>query len=75
MTTQEAIQAIISYETLPPQIDYRVPQKLAANEAHEFLNTLPTIERDKCYVLIDMEVSKYYDDSDGPSPAYLDSLF
>jgi len=40
MTAQEAIQAIVTYQTLPAQIDYRLPWKIEAVKAMEFLDTL-----------------------------------
>ena len=40
MTTEDAISAIVTSQTLPSQIDYRVPYLIKADKACRFLNTL-----------------------------------
>jgi hypothetical protein len=71
MTTQEAIDEIVGFETLPPQIDYRLPFKIKADKAEEFLKALPKEESEKAFAEIEERVNNYFDSE----VSYLDTLF
>lgn len=75
-TTKQAIDIIVRMGTLPPQIDYIKPSEhQACNQAEEFIERLNSKERDLARQSIEEQLNAYTDDSDGPSPAYYDSLF
>ena len=42
---EKSIKAIVTYSTLPPQIDYRKPYKIKAEKAQEYLESLPNGEQ------------------------------
>jgi hypothetical protein len=44
-TIEKSIKAIVTYSTLPPQIDYRKPYKIKAEKAQEYLESLPNGEQ------------------------------
>ena len=44
-TIEKSIKAIVTYNTLPPQIDYRKPYKIKAEKAQEYLESLPNGEQ------------------------------
>lgn len=84
MTKEEtiayAIRAIVTYETLPPQIDYRVPYEIKMQIAKAFLLTLTVEELDNIYAEIEKQVTKYYEpvemaDGNYYSPAEMDAMF
>ena len=76
MTTSEAIEAIILYETLPPQIDYTKPYWDKAVKAGEFLDALPELDRDEAYEEIRSQVELYNTPGEcGHSAAELDAMF
>jgi len=60
MTTKEAISVIVTYYTLPPQIDYTLPYKLKSIEAEKFLNALPQKEYDNANTKIRKQCESYY---------------
>lgn len=71
MTTKQAIDDIVSFHTLPPQIDYARPYSHKANQAEDFLNTLPEPDRTNAFEEANRRVTEYHD-----SPAAeLDSKF
>jgi len=83
MDTGKAIETIVSYETLPPQIEH-IPLsfKRRFNEAHDHLKSLNKAEKDEAFDEIEKQVHKYqyetvYTDSDGVeySAADMDSMF
>lgn len=72
MTTKEAIQAIVRYNTLPPQIDYTLPWRLKSIKAEKFLDTLSGDEINKANAEIKRQIESYY----GPDgAAQYDKLF
>lgn len=80
-TVKEAIDAVVTLNTLPPQIDYRVPQKMKAQEAEEFLETLSEEESKKAYTEITKQIEDYYstcftgEDGTDYSAADLNAMF
>ena len=42
---EKSIKAIVRYNTLPPQIDYRKPYRIEAEKAQEYLESLPNGEQ------------------------------
>lgn len=71
---KNAINDIVHYRTLPPQIDYTKPYKIKADKAEEFLMSLP--DGEKYMEQVNKEVDVYYDEDEyGKSPSYYDSLF
>lgn len=71
-----AVINIITYNTLPSQIDYVEPYKRAMLQAEAFLNTLPQEEKDAAWAEINITIDAYYEeDENGISQDYLDSLF
>lgn len=66
-----AIEHIITLETLPHQIDYTLPFRVKAQQAQEFINSLPMEEKDKANKEIEKRVSVYFESG----AAYYDSLF
>ena len=71
LETKQAIDTIINANTLPSQIDYRVPYQIQANKAQEFIDTLPSEERNTANMEIATKIDEY-NDSDA---SYYDSLF
>jgi len=59
-TTEQAIKAIVHYNTLPPQIDYRARERDRANEAKSFLETLDQTSKDKAFKQINEDIDEYY---------------
>ena len=56
---QKAIQAIVTYKTLPSQIDHRLPFRTKADKAEEFLMSFPDGKR---YLeQARQEIDKYYE--------------
>lgn len=69
MDRNSAIDAIVTYQTLPSQIDYVHPYKVKAEKALKYLESQPDLEG--ALSEVNEKVGEYYD-----SPAaYLDSLF
>jgi len=58
-----AINDIITYHTLPPQIDYTLPFKMKADRANEYIETLPDSE--EILADIDAKIDEYLN-SDAP---------
>jgi len=82
MTVEQAIQTIVHFQTLPPQIDYISPARRAEfREAEELIESLPTVEQQTAYEAIQAQIDEYFTPSfqgaDGEcySPADLNSLF
>jgi hypothetical protein len=75
--TKKCCDTIISYQTTPPQIDYIPPsEKEKVTKAQEYIDSLPTDEKEEAENYISEQVESYYgEDENGVSPAYLDSLF
>jgi hypothetical protein len=71
MTTQDAIQAIVTYNTLPPQIDFTLPYQRKAIEAEKFLDTLSYAENDIAQAEIMKQIHDYFESG----ATYYDSLF
>jgi len=69
---KEAKNAIISFETLPSQIDYVLPYKTEANKAHDFINSLPEKIKVSVVKQIENEVGEYYSET---GAAQYDCLF
>jgi len=61
MNISEAISAIVTYNTLPPQIDYTRPYARKAEEAERFLDTLPEKTRQGTLTVIDIKINDYFD--------------
>lgn len=62
MDTQIAIDTIVSFETLPPQIDYVSPRdKAEFAAAQELISNLPTRERLEAEVEVQKRINQYYD--------------
>lgn len=76
MTTEEAIDSIVTYNTLPSQIDYTRPYRIRSRGAEEYLETLEDSERNKAYDEIEKRIEAYYtENEDGISPADMAELF
>jgi hypothetical protein len=76
MTTKEAINAIVTYNTLPPQIDFTLPYRNKAIKAEKYLDKLPPLEHDAAQLEIKTITENYYmEDEDGTSPAYYDAQY
>ena len=76
MNTQEAIDAIITEATLPPQIDYRAPWTAKAEAGWDYLKTLSLRTQKRVALKINKAINDYFtEDENGGSPAYYDSLF
>jgi hypothetical protein len=76
ITTKEAIEAIITYNTLPSQIDYKVPWKIKAIEAEKYLDTLPIDEYNEANKEIKKAIDNYYTPNEsGYSPSELNEMF
>jgi hypothetical protein len=72
---EKAIQDIVTYATLPSQIDYRRPWKTKADKAEEFLQSLPDGEN---YLNQAREqIDAYYtpNPESGMSPSDYDEMF
>jgi hypothetical protein len=56
---EKSIKAIVTYNTLPPQIDYRKPYKIKAEKAEKYLESLPN---GKQYIKqAEDQIQDYYD--------------
>ena len=71
LQTEEAIDHIMTLETLPPQIDYIKPYRIKANEAQQFINSLSKEEQDAANKEIEKKVYAYNDSG----AAQYDKLF
>ena len=71
MTTKEAINAIVTFHTPPPQIDYTMPYSLKAAAAEKFLVTLSEKEKDEVFTKVERQVHNYFDSG----VAELDAMF
>lgn len=60
LTLKQAIQAIVTYNTLPPQIDYTLPWRLKAIKAEKFLDELSQKEYDEASAEIKKQTESYY---------------
>lgn len=73
---EQAINDIINYETLPSQIDYRVREKAKAEEANDFLNTLPKGLCQMYSIRIETAIELWHTPlACGQSPSELDDMF
>lgn len=74
---KNAIKAIVTYHTLPPQIDYQVPWMLKAEAAEELLERLPSEEYEAAMRETQIRIDAYYDPDPktGFSIAELDAMF
>lgn len=73
---KNAINAVVSYNTLPSQIDYVTPYKRKAEVALTLIEDSP--ERIKKYMInkIEQETNAYYEENEsGYSTAELDNMF
>lgn len=71
MTTQEAIDAIVTFQTLPPQIDNIAPYRAKMLAAYEHINALDPLD----YELATAEVMKLVEAYEsGHSPADYDAM-
>ena len=77
----EAVSDIVTYATLPPQIDYVLPYQRKESKAYEFLYTLPIGIRDKYITIARRLIDSYYEpcfineSGESFSPAQLDAMF
>ena len=55
---KQAIKDIVTYATLPPQIDYVLPYKIKSNKAEEYLMSLPYGE--KHIARAEKQIEQYY---------------
>lgn len=69
MTVEQAISAIVTFHTLPPQIDYTTPFAYKAEQAEKYLRKLKL--GDQHLETATKQIEEYYN-SDAP---YYDSLF
>lgn len=69
---KKAKDEIITFETLPPQIDYTLPYKIKANKAIEFIETLPEKMQTSIMNQIAVVVDEYYGEN---GAAQYDCLF
>ena len=80
-TVAQAIEAIVNYNTLPPQIDYRVPQRIKSTEAEQYLESISNSEKQKAFSEIERQIDEYYtptftgEDGVEYSCADLDAMF
>lgn len=73
---QEAVKAIVTYNTLPSQIDYVETYKRSMQDGSMFLDLLPQEEKDAAWAEVNIKIDAYYEeDENGISQDYLDSLF
>lgn len=69
MNAKQAVSDIVCANTLPPQIDYRLPFKIKERKAKDYLRTL---KRSSYYLeKANRQIEKYWE-SDA---SYYDSLF
>jgi hypothetical protein len=66
-----AIGHIVTLETLPHQIDYTKPYQIKANQAQQFINSLPKEEQE----IANKEIIKQLDEYNDSGAAFYDSLF
>jgi hypothetical protein len=59
-TVAQAINAIVNYNTLPPQIDYRAPQGIKSIEAEKYLESISDSEKQKAFSEIERQIDEYY---------------
>jgi hypothetical protein len=77
----QAVCDIVTYATLPPQIDYVKPYLKKEIIAYEFLDTLPIGIRDKYITIAQGLINAYYEpcftneSGESFSVAELDSMF
>lgn len=77
----QAIDDIVSANTLPPQIDYAAPYRAKADKAEAFLNTLSEGAKNEAYRQITERIESYYapsikgEDGEYYSIAALDAKF
>lgn len=71
MDKQTAINQIVTFGTLPDQIDYTEPYRIKAYRAEEFLKTLPAEEYTAIMKDIEEKVNSYW----SSDVSYYDSLF
>lgn len=62
-TVEQAINAIVHYNTLPSQIDYRVPERNKSTEAEEYLETLGATKERKALNEVERQIDEYYSPS------------
>jgi len=72
MTINEAIRAIVTYETLPPQIDYTKPWEYKARKAQEHIDRQPFNIRAAINSQIRKQITEYYGEN---GAAQYDKLF
>lgn len=68
----KAKSQIITFETLPPQIDYVLPWKMKADKAVKFIETLPEKIQSSIMKQISDAVDEYYGEN---GAAQYDCLF
>ena len=74
LQAMDAVNDIVSFETLPHQIDYREPQERMADKSREFLETLPNAK--KYYRIIRKRINDYHTPTEnGYSVAEMDAMF
>ena len=56
----KAINEIVTYNTLPSQIDYQVPYQIKAMEAEEFLHSLTAKECANAEKIVEKQINDYY---------------
>jgi hypothetical protein len=71
MTTAKAIDAVVTLNTLPPQIDYKLPYLRKASAAQKWIELRPWGVREQILSEIRRRTNAYYDSR----AAYYDSLF
>lgn len=76
-TIKSAIDDIVTYATLPPQIDYTLPWKIKADAAETFLLTqVHAEEAKKAFEEITRQIDSYFEPNEqGFSIAALDAMF
>jgi hypothetical protein len=76
MQIRQAISDVVTKRTLPPQIDYQLLWRIKEQAALRFIETLPEDIQKEVNLEIEKQVDSYYfEDEDGISTAYMDSLF
>ena len=60
-----AIQAIVTYRTLPSQIDYTKPYQKRADRGLDFIESLGSKEQHMAIAEIDRQVFSYYEPNEG----------
>lgn len=73
----QAIADIVAYNTLPIQIDYRMPWRIKADKAEKYLEEYTTQkEYDEAMKQITRQIDSYYEpDSNGMSAAAYNNMF